>query len=193
MSRPVWRSVLALVAVIAGIGCGIPEDEGPTAIPGGVLSPVFAPGNGAASDRPGIPHGDAPVYLVQAEQLVRVVRRSSPSDLSAVVRLLLDGPTESEFAAGLRSAISPRTTLHSARIDGDTAVVDLSVSFVEVGGQEQILAVAQIVLTAAAVPGVTQVRFLLDGEAVDVPRADGTLTSDTVRAVDYRQLLQTPP
>jgi spore germination protein GerM len=109
------------------------------------------------------------------------------------MRLLLQGPTQEEFATGLRSAISPQTTLHAARVNGDTAVVDLSGAFVEVGGQEQILAVAQIVLTAASVPGVTQVRFLLDGEAVGVPRADGTLTSETLRTADYQPLLSNSP
>ena len=91
-------------------------------------------------------------------------------------------------AAGSRTAISPQTTLRSARLDGDTAVVDLSGALVEVGGQEQILAVAQIVLTATAVPGVGQVRFLLEGQAVEIPRADGTLTAETLRATDYQSL-----
>ena len=136
------------------------------------------------------PDVKAPVFLVQAEHLVKVQRSGPPGDLSGVLNLLLDGPKQQEFAAGVRTAISPQTELRSARLEGDTAVVDLSTAFVEVGGEEQILAVAQIVLTGTAVPGVVQVRLLLEGQAVEIPRADGTLTSDTLRVADYEGLLQ---
>jgi spore germination protein GerM len=76
---------------------------------------------------------------------------------------------------------------------GDTVTVDLTAALVEVGGQEQILAVAQIVLTATAVPDVARVRLLLEGQAVEIPRADGTLTSDTLRSTDYEALLKPAP
>jgi len=190
MRRPRWCGVGVLAAMLAG-ACGVPHDARPTVLPGGVVNPVLAAGNGE-SEAPqpvGVPRHQAAVYLVQAEHLVRVYRSAEPSDLNGVMSVLLRGATGEEFAAGLRSAISPQTVLLSDRVDGDTAVVDLSGAFVEVGGQEQIFAVAQIVLTATAVPGVAQVRFLLNGEAVEVPRADGTLTSETLRAADYQPLL----
>jgi hypothetical protein len=181
---------VAVLATIVGAGCGVPQDGEPTVMPGGVVNPVLAPANtDSGPQSPGARQSDASVFLVEGEQLVRVPRSSRPSDLSGVMTLLLDGPTQSEFGAGLRSAISPRTTLRSARLDAaDTAVVDLSGALVEVGGEEQILAVAQIVLTATAVAGVGQVRLLLEGQAVEVPRADGTLTSETLRAADYAGL-----
>jgi spore germination protein GerM len=93
----------------------------------------------------------------------------------------------------MRTAISPQAELRSAVLDGDTAVVDLSAAFVEVGGQEQILAVAQVVLTATAVPGVGRVRILLEGQAVEIPRADGTLSSESLGAADYERLLTAAP
>jgi hypothetical protein len=190
---------VALVALfplaVAGAGCGIPNDSQPIITPGGVVRPVLAPNEPAVPGPAGRPEpdSDVPVFLVQAEHLVRVVRNSPRHDLSAVLGLLLAGPKPSEFGAGIRTGISPQTTLRSARVEGDTAVVDLSSAFVEVGGQEQILAVAQIVLTATAVPGVGQVRLLLDRQAVEVPRADGTLTADTLRASDYAHLLIEAP
>ena len=78
-------------------------------------------------------------------------------------------------------------------MEADTAIVDLTAALVEVGGQEQILAVAQIVLTATSVPGIAQVRLLLEGQAVEMPRADGTLTADTLRAADFEVLRRAGP
>jgi hypothetical protein len=191
VSRRRVASVALVILAAAGSGCGIPHDERPIITPGGVVGPALAP-----NDTPGPPAAtarEAPVFLVQAEHLVQAVRKAPRHELSVVLSHLLAGPTPSEFGAGVRTAISPQTTLRSANVDGATAVVDLSSACVEVGGQEQILAVAQIVLTATAVPGVTQVRFLLKSQAVEVPRADGTLTSDTLRAEDYAKLLTEAP
>ena len=53
------------------------------------------------------------------------------------------------------------------------------------------LALGQLVLTATARPGVGQVRFTLEGLPVQVPTADGTVTSDPLSRDDYLALL--PP
>jgi len=191
MKRP--RSTFLVAAMAAAVAaCGIPEDSRPTVLPGGVVNPALAAGDRqptAASTSDQTETGSQ-IFLVQAEQLVSVRRATPRRDLTGVLTLLLQGPTQAEFAAGTRTAISPQTVLRSARLGGDSAVVDLSGALVEVGGEEQILAVAQIVLTATAVPGVGQVRLLLEGQAVEVPRADGTLTSETLRAADYAGLLR---
>jgi hypothetical protein len=179
-----WRtwSVVALIVATA-TACGIPQDGAPRVVPGGVVHPALAAGEG----EPRL--GDSVrIFLVRAEQVVEVRRAALRGSLVERLNLLLEGPTQAEFGAGTRTAISPQTALRSARTEGDTAIVDLSGALVEVGGQEQILAVAQIVLTATAVPGVGQVRFLLEGQAVEIPRADGTLTAETLRATDYQSL-----
>jgi hypothetical protein len=183
---------LMAVAVVCTLGaaCGIPSDRQPTVLPGGVVAPAVAPSEPAGQPAADV---DVSVFLVQAEQLVKVVRDAPSAGLRNALDLLLAGPREAELAAGLRTAISPQTALRSTRLAGDTGVVDLNVALVEVGGQEQILAVAQIVLTATAVPGVRQVRFLLEGQAVEIPRADGTLTSEALRPVDYQGLVRTSP
>ena len=192
MSRrlAIWIIVAGIAA--AGAACGIPHDSRPKILPGGVVNPALAPvdGQSKAGDATASPDLRAEIFLVQAEHLIKVGRSAPRREMVDVLNLLLKGATEAEFAAGIRSAISPQTTLLSARLEGDTAVADLSGALVEVGGEEQILAVAQLVLTATAVPGVGQVRFLLEGQAVEVPRADGTLTSETLRASDYAGLLR---
>lgn len=183
---------IALAVTAAGgsaAGCGIPRDDQPRITPGGVVMPAVAPSDSGPPPGESTPKMEAAVFLVQAEHLVKVVRSARRADLTGALDLLLAGPTEAEFAAGIRTAISPETVLRSVRRDGDTAIVDVSAAFVEVGGQEQILAVAQIVLTATAVPGTAQVRFLLEGQPVEVPQADGTLTADSLGPADYAGLL----
>jgi hypothetical protein len=191
MNRRQCSMIAALMAVVVA-SCGIPQDSAPTVLPGGVVNPALAAGDGRPTTATGADrtNAESQIFLVQAEQLVSVRRATPRRDLAGVLTLLLQGPTDAEFGGGIRTAISPQTTLRSARLEGDTAVVDLSGALVEVGGEEQILAVGQIVLTATAVPGVAQVRFLLEGQAVEVPRADGTLTSETLRATDYAGLLR---
>jgi hypothetical protein len=189
-----WPAPLALVLLTTIlIACGIPTDEEPIMTPGGVVLPAVAPSNAPPGAGPSVPETDVAVFLVQAEHMVKVMRRAPRADLTGTLGVLLAGPTESEVGARIRTAISPQTDLRSARLDGDTAVVDLSGAFVEVGGEEQILAVAQVVLTATAVPGVSRVRFLLDGQSVEIPRSDGTLTSESLGAADYEGLRAAAP
>jgi hypothetical protein len=185
MSRQLRTLLLAAAMAITVASCGAPRNAAPTIIPGGVVNPALA----AADSQPRLGDGTE-IFLVQAEHLVAVRRNTPRRELVDVLNLLLQGPTQAEFGAGIRSAISPQTTLRSVLVEGNTGIVDLSGALVEVGGQEQILAVAQLVLTATAVPGIGQIRFLLEGQSVEVPRADGTLTSETLRAADYSGLLR---
>jgi spore germination protein GerM len=67
--------------------------------------------------------------------------------------------------------------------------IDLNRVFAAVGGEEEILAVAQIVLTATSIEGVDLVAFQLDGVPTDVPVASGALSVDPVGAADYSALV----
>ena len=194
--RRQWPPVALTLAATLVAACGIPQDREPTITPGGVVLPAVAPSESPAPGgpvSPSSPYADVTLFLVRAEHLVKVGRRAPRADLIGALNRLLAGPREAEYAAGIRTAISPQTALRSARLEGDTAVIDLSAAFVEVGGTEQILAVAQIVLTATAVPGAARVRLLLEGQAVEVPRADGTLSSESLGAADYHRLLTAAP
>jgi spore germination protein GerM len=187
MRRPVTTGFV--LAALLAAGCGIPEDRHPTALPGGVITPGLGSTTTTATT-PSNPEPtmEATVFLVRAEHVAPVVRRTTRADLQTVLGLLITGPTEAELGAGMRTAISPQTQLHSVAVNGTTAVIDVTSAFVEVAGQEQILALAQVVLTATTVPGITEVRFALEGQPVDVPRADGTLSSGPLSATDYAAL-----
>lgn len=179
-----------VAAALLAAGCGIPADPHPVAVPGGVVRPALGPTTNTTTPTPA---SQATVFFVQAEHLVPVPRSTTRPDMQAVLQVLFSGPTETELAAGLRTAISAQPNVRSVGTEGSTAVIDLTPTFVEVGGEEQILALAQIVLTATATPGITNVRFQLEGQAVEVPRADGTLSSGPLTATDYASLREPPP
>ena len=104
--------------------------------------------------------------------VARDVPVSAP-DLASVLGALVLGPTDVEAAAGLQTALSPQTTILGANIVGHIATVNLGGTFGQLVGPPQIQAVAQIVFTACALPGVTGVTFELSGLPVEVPVASG--------------------
>jgi hypothetical protein len=177
-----------LALALVGGACGL-APGGLEALPGGVVAPAVAPSaRDGAESAPGGDSRPVRIFLVSGSQITEVRRVAPVPDLEVTLELLLDGPTAAEISAGIRSAIAPGTRLRSTRVKDRAAVVDLSRDFVSVGGEEQILAVAQFVLTATAVPGVERVRLALDGEELEVPRADGTLVRGPLTAADYASL-----
>jgi hypothetical protein len=176
--------LVAVTAVACGVSAGAPET-----LPGGVVTPAVPPSPPeAAAPGPSASLRPVRIFLVTGSQLIDVPRSTSAPGLEGTLKVLLEGPTAAEIAAGIRSAIAPGTQLRSARLEAGGAVVDLSRTFVDLGGEEQILAVAQLVLTATAVPGVDRVRFALDGAELEVPGADGTLVRGPLTAGDYAPL-----
>jgi hypothetical protein len=182
----------AMVAfAILGAACGVATDDGPRVLPrGDVPFELLAPSTTTVnSTTPVAVTTEVPVYLVGANRLV-VVRRlvESPPSLFRAIESLLAGPTAEEASAGLRSAVTNQTRLLSVRVQSGVATIDLSGDFAGIGGQEQILALAQLVYTATAAQGVLGVRLSLDSKAVEVPRGDGTLTQEPLGPADYAGL-----
>lgn len=173
----------ALVAVVAG--CGIPVDDAPEVFS---LPEVGADGD----DFPATGElAAAPLYLVGGEGLVRVTRDlPDPIDAESLVESLLSGVTEPEDRSGLSSSIPLGTELIGLDVVDRIATVDLSADFASVGGQQEILAVAQIVLTVTLLADVDGVVFELDGVRTDVPTADGALATVAVTPEDYESLIE---
>lgn len=184
------RATLAAVAAAVLLAsCGIPQDDDPRTLPeGDVPFELLAPATTTTTTMPA-PLARVQVFLVRGDRLVAVGRGvTGPATVARVVDALLTGPTAAESRLGLRSAISNETKLLGVDASGEVVTVDLSNEFTEVGGQEQLLALAQIVYTLTDLPSISGVRFRLAGQPVEVPRGDGTLTSGALTRSDYASL-----
>jgi hypothetical protein len=89
----------------------------------------------------------------------------------------------------VRSALPSTVTIKHLATRGDTAIIDLGDDFSAIDTADQALAIAQLVYTATGWPGINRLRVMVDGDAVQVPRADGKLTDGDVTRADYASLL----
>jgi Sporulation and spore germination len=189
-----WGDAAAASAalVVAGslVACGIPADSQPQAIARkDIPFDLLAPSTTIVG--PGVPGPRVPVnvYLVGITGLVPVSRGvRAPATLPEALSALLAGPTDTEVADGLRTAITAQTSVSPGPVGFGVGTVDLGGAFGQVGGQEQILAVAQLVFTATSVPGIAKVQFTLAGRPVEVPAGDGTLTQGPLGRSDFPSL-----
>jgi hypothetical protein len=175
---------LTILVVIAHLvaACGIPLQDAPDTLDSEVR-PVTAPPVAGAIG----PSGGT-IYLVANGGLAPVVRERT-GDAAALLALLFLGPIPAEEQAGLRSAIPPSAMLLEVTVEGRNAVVDVSRPFAGIGGQEEILAVAQIVLTLTA-DVADAVTIELEGTPVAVPLPDGALATAPVGFDDYAELIE---
>jgi hypothetical protein len=180
-----------VAALVLAAGCGVPTDSHPRALPRrDVPFDLLAPAaTSTVTSTPVAVTTEVPVYLVGPGRLVAVRRLvQSPPSLFRVIESLLAGPTTDEAAAGLRTAVPNQARLLSVRAQSGVATIDLSPEFAASGGQEQILALAQLVFTATSAQGVLGVKISLDGKPVEVPRGDGTLTQEALGPSDYARV-----
>ena len=86
------------------------------------------------------------------------------------------------------SPISTATPISLSAVDGTTAVVDLPTSFADLGGQDQIIAVAQIVYTLCLFPEIEQVSIRVGGKQALVPTETGRLSPGPLTRANYSSL-----
>jgi hypothetical protein len=129
------------------------------------------------------------VYFDRAEKMQPALRRApagSTAVLKTAITELLAGPTASESAAGLHTAIPKGTRLHGVAISGTVATVDLSSAFASGGGTLSMTnRLAQVVFTATQFPGVTGVNFRLDGKPITVFGGEGIVLDHVQARADY--------
>lgn len=133
------------------------------------------------------------VYLVNDEDLLVALERPVlRTDPDSIVAELAGDLTDEEVGLGLRTLLDSEEQLPfvlDAEIDRGVATIDLAPSFLDLQGEAQVLALAQLVLTLTSLPGVGQVAINVAGVPAEVPRADGTTTSEPVAAIDYAELV----
>jgi hypothetical protein len=176
-------ALAAVLAVLAG-GCGSAEAE--------TAGPV--PSDTDTTDT--TPSGDQTyrVWLVRGEHLFAVTRIGPETEGvgAEAVRLLLEGPTEAESAAGVSTVIPAGTRFLGLDIDGVTATVDLTSEYESGGGSASMFGrLAQVVYTLTEFDTVRDVRFMLDGERVDVFSGEGIVLEEPVGRRNYSEWL--PP
>jgi spore germination protein GerM len=89
----------------------------------------------------------------------------------------------------LRTLVADPPLVDAVEVVDGVGEVDLPPELATLSGDDQRLAVAQLVCTLTGQPGVGPVVFTLDGASIEVPRGDGSLTSGPVSRDDYSQLL----
>jgi spore germination protein GerM len=182
LARVVW--LVTAAAVFAA--CGIDTDSEPRDISGNRQQQLAEVGR--TNDE--TPAGGSRIYLVDAaaaqNPVVRAVARETNLEAGALVRALLEGPTVSERARRLRTAIPAGTTLLGVEYDGPGLVtLDLSENILDAAGESLVTAVAQIVYTLGQLDSIDRVRLLVDGETRQWPTGDGTLTGQPLTVYLY--------
>jgi len=185
---PAGVAPLTFALVVVGLvsGCGIAAET--TARPVTVASSPALPSTPPGSD----PSGPARerLFLLRDGALVRVARTTAQRrDARAVLADLLAGPSAEERERGLTTALPADAGVTEFRLEQGVALISLNSNLVsESGRTDQVLALGQIVSTLDALPEVTAVRFLQDGQPLNVPRGDSSLASVPVTANDYAAL-----
>lgn len=179
------------VALVVGLaGCGVPtRDTADRARPDDVPFDLLQSEPTSASS--GAPVGTpVEIYLYDstATRLVRTVSTVIDPTLDNVLRELQEvGPAE-QRALPSGNPLGDAEVIRSAEVTRGVATVDLDGTFRELSGSSQLVALAEIVFTATARPGVGQVTFTIDGQPVDVTRSDGSLSAQPLTRRDYAPL-----
>lgn len=187
------RLLLALVLVA---GCGVAAESSAhrvddERVPFELLAPPTTVSPTTTTTSPDTSSFD--VYFALGDGLVAVEREAvRPVDPLDVIEALAAGPVEAEQAAGVTSHLPADGGIEEIAIAGGVATVETLPSFAAVPPERQRLALAQVVFTLTGRPGVGRVSFTVNGQPVDVPVGDGTLTSAPVSRDDYPVAVERP-
>jgi Sporulation and spore germination len=212
----VRRRIVGILVATAGLAsCGVGSDESfrqlrpeevpfdlnasstvpPTTTTSTTLATTTSPPSvpvttAATTSTSAAPQYPRTLYFVRDGKLVEVVRFAPTPPLAAdVIADLGAGSRTTDRPTGLRAVLRPE---HVASVvtTGGVARVALTVDFGEkLPAGEQQLALAQLVFTLTALPGIGQVVFERGGVRIDVPRSDGSLVSGVITREDFTGVL----
>lgn len=193
---PVGAALVAAALVVLAAACGVQPDASPrplarSDVPYGLLE--AGPNTSTTVTTTPVPKVGSQVFFVAGTRLQPATRQVvDPPTVRRVLDALLAPPSESEVAAGLRSAIPPATTLGYSKSPNNVISVDLSPEFSRTSTPEQVLALAQIVFTLTEIPDVAGVQFTLNGSPVEVPTPAGSTTGPVNRDA-FPNIAPAPP
>ena len=138
--------------------------------------------------------GSGRIYLLSPEVIgqprtLQSVARDVGDTPADAMQALFDGPNTDELQELLRSAIPPGTRLLDVNQRGDELVVNVSSELQQLTGEALIDGVAQIVLTASEITGVSAVSIAIDGIPQQWPAASGELQSEPLTRYDFPGLV----
>lgn len=181
--------LLALGATLTVQGCGVgpeasPHRLDPRTVPFGLLAPATT-----TTTTTQVAESPVVIYLYGTQRLVPVRHTvPSPPRLTDVLKELGTGPSTAESTQGITSPISTAAPLRLLSLRNEIASVQVPASFEALGGQDQIVAAAQVVFTLTGLPGVTGVELLVDGQPTQVPTGNGSLSQGPLTRADYKAL-----
>ncbi len=181
------RRAAALLALIVLSSCGIPVEDSARPIsgddiPATIPSPAPAPASPLGDQRP----ASVELFFVQGPRLAPVRREVPiPLSLERTIAEIAGGPTPAERNQGFRTAL-PKDLRLAGTVAAGVPLIEVTESFAQVEGEEQILALAQLVFTLTGLPGVEGVSFGLAGRPVEVPTGDGVLKRGPLRRPDFQ-------
>lgn len=192
-ARAGWTVTVLTGIVLAGAtlgGCGVPTDSAVRTIAPEDVPPVFS--TSPESETPPPSAGKPEIYFADAQgNLIATPYRTeqtTPKDsLQDVLSKLTSGPSSSQAAGGLSTAIPPALVLDVNDITGGRATLALGGD--QLPATDQTTAIAQIVLSATSVPKILSVQLTLNGRTLEAPLLGGALTTRPLTASDYRQLI----
>jgi len=117
-----------------------------------------------------------------------VRRLDAPPTVQLQVEHLLGGPSEVERNTGLTTALVGRS-LTVELLGGAQAHVGIAEAAEGTARSDEIMAYGQVVCTLTSRAEVNSVVFTRDDERLEVPRADGSLSSGPLRGSDYATLI----
>lgn len=185
------RAAVVVVCVAVSLivaACGVPTDDKPRSIPADrVPFDLLATSTTSPSTTAQPESAPIDIFLVRNSKLAAVKRNVvAPPTVGAALAALIQGP-KSDTEPGFTTAIKS-TEVQGAQVSGSVATVSVNDAFNSHTTEEKIWALAQIVYTATAIPGVDSVQVVTNNAPIEVPRGDGTLTRDLLKRSDYTKL-----
>jgi spore germination protein GerM len=169
---------------VAATGCSIPTQGAPSAIPPSrVPFGLLAKRPPTTTTIPPAVYVPVKIYFFGPTNQLQPVQRnvSTPAPLTAILAAMLAGPSKSEAASGIATAIPNDVTVISATLNNNVVTVNMNAAFGAITGNNAEEAVAQVVATVAAAYGSNiGVLFEIQGRRTSVPVANGSLQTGPV-------------